>query len=180
VTKELTEYGDRACKAERERDIAIRGNGEAHYKLAASQQRIRELEAAARGKECDDQMARIERENECKQCMDRHITTVRLVDAKNSELEQQNRKLREENSRFRELIERNLDVLEIGPRAALQEPVSSNITEHIGDATGMIVMSPKPTSGTCQSVPSDLLKQCFEEAGVDVDFVDCTPEKERE
>ncbi|MFA5037820.1 MAG: hypothetical protein WC479_11680 [Candidatus Izemoplasmatales bacterium] len=202
VTKELTEYGDRACKAERlltrcERDkkVAIRGNGEAYYKLNLAQQRIRELELDVtdlsnelcdqKQKYYDRQLAIESSEQQVKELeqlmrVDSHLT-AELTD-KCRELEQQNRKLREENSRFRELIERNLDVLEIGPRAALQEPVSPNTTEHIGDATGMIQpVSPKSTSGTCQPADaSDLLKQGFKESGIDVDFVDCTPEKERE
>jgi hypothetical protein len=128
VTKELTEYGDRACKAERERDIAIRGNGEAHYKLAASQQRIRELE-------------------------------------------QQNGKLRGELCKILE-ITYQVETDNLLYLLGLAEDVQKI-------ARAALSVSLKPTSGTCQPDPSDMLKQAFKEAGIDVDFVDCTPKPEK-
>ncbi|MFA6270761.1 MAG: hypothetical protein WC657_06175 [Candidatus Paceibacterota bacterium] len=177
VTKELTEYGDRACKAERERDIAIRGNGEAHYKLNLAEQqngRLREL--------C----------NKAIECAEHGDYSNGIVGPEGSP----------DEGRVRSWEYIN----DLKKQIAALSPVSPNITEHIGDATRMIEpdnspveardmvwtrhqpmqkrqvepMSPKPTSGTCQADPSDMLKQGFKEAGIDVDFVDCTPKPEKE
>jgi chromosome segregation ATPase len=136
VTKELTEYGDRACKAERERDIAIRGNAEAAAHINVWMQKCQQAEQRVK------------------------------------ELEQQNGKLKEGLCKVLE-ITYQVETDNLLYLLGLAEDVQKI-------ARAALSVSLKPTSGTCQPDPSDMLKQAFKEAGIDVDFVDCTPKPEKE